>query len=744
MQPEQSRKAFDPSAVIQSVLSYEGYLRLICLLFALGLLLAVAYFVYSSPLYQSRFLIRVQAIATSVDDTGQTRTKIDNWEALKYVERYMSSQVMLVRSAQKLGLASDSASYELIRDSLVPKMRFSYASPETLQVEVFSYHPRIVRELPNAMIEQFREDRIRQTRQAWGASLDRYVVELEELRTKLEQKVGKELRYSEDSDLARTQLRHRQLSNVPIELEVANFKLVELERVLETLRDQEKVLDVQGQLSLIHSYRSAKPLEVGDTVQMDIPGEDAGQQVSSEDSKSVVVIQPEMVESLNPWMELERQERAAQRELDEAKALYLPEHPKMVEITARLGVITDKLEEELKVAKRELNLERESLKNQVKALESRMPEYFAATEELSKKTLTAKLAESGELDWALMYKDIAQQLTRARSATDREPFLLEFEGFLSIRDVDPISPNKQKLLMMGIMLALGLGLGVPFGLQMLKSTSSTLLEIEALTGLPGIGLLPLTHEDGLRRIIRMPKEGGKLDYLLEHFRLIRSNLILHPNRQGKSQAIMVASARPGEGKTTAAANLAWSFYSMGESTLLVDCDLRRGQIHRWAAVDNKVGLTSFLVGEATEREIVQDTKMNNLWIVPRGPVVAGATERLCATDFADLMANWRKHYSRIVIDTPPVLGLSETVSLQRVVDGVVFIVQAEKTSRKDIVDSLSLLRKSGAHLFGFVLNRVDLKKMVNYYNYYHYSSHYYDSMTESEEIPPSEKSPRPA
>jgi Mrp family chromosome partitioning ATPase len=131
--------------------------------------------------------------------------------------------------------------------------------------------------------------------------------------------------------------------------------------------------------------------------------------------------------------------------------------------------------------------------------------------------------------------------------------------------------------------------------------------------------------------------------------------------------------------------------------------------------------------------VIQTTEVNNLWVIPRGPIIPGTTEKLCGHEFVELVARWRRQYSRIVIDTPPVLGLSESASLQRVVDGVVLLVQAEKTSRKDIVDALTLLKKAGAHVFGFVLNRVDLAKVHNYYNYYHYSSHYYDSIIEPTE-----------
>jgi Mrp family chromosome partitioning ATPase len=113
-------------------------------------------------------------------------------------------------------------------------------------------------------------------------------------------------------------------------------------------------------------------------------------------------------------------------------------------------------------------------------------------------------------------------------------------------------------------------------------------------------------------------------------------------------------------------------------------------------------------------------------VIPRGPVIAGTTEILCQKRFEDLMTLFREHYDRIIVDTPPVLGLSETNTLQRVCDGVVLVVRAEATSRKDVGDAVTMLKKAGAHFFGFVLNAVDLSKGSNYFNYYYYSAAYYD------------------
>jgi len=107
-------------------------------------------------------------------------------------------------------------------------------------------------------------------------------------------------------------------------------------------------------------------------------------------------------------------------------------------------------------------------------------------------------------------------------------------------------------------------------------------------------------------------------------------------------------------------------------------------------------------------------------------VMVGTTDLLVQQVFEKLLTTFRADYDHIVVDTPPVLGLSETTSLQRVVDGVLFVVRAEKTPRKDVADGMTQLRKAGAHLYGLVLSDLDLNRVSNYYNYYYYSPSYYD------------------
>ena len=312
---------------------------------------------------------------------------------------------------------------------------------------------------------------------------------------------------------------------------------------------------------------------------------------------------------------------------------------------------------------------------------------------------------------------------------DKDRLQLDFEGMETLRDSDPISPSKMRLFMIAIGLGIALAFGLPTLLMLGDTAANRLQDVEARTGVKGIGVIPLADKQFLEDIFRAPTLDANVpNFLLEAHRIIRSNITLHPNREKGSQVVMITSARPTEGKTTLACNLAWAFHSMGERVLLVDADLRRGRVAKITKLPNEPGLASLLVDENVGDSAILHTRAETLDVIPRGPIVTGATEILCCARFEELMEGWRKNYDRIVLDTPPVLGLSETASLQRVVDGVVLVVRAHRTPLKDVADAVDLLNRAGAHIFGTVLNAVDLTKLSNHYTYYYYSPSYYDEM----------------
>jgi capsular exopolysaccharide synthesis family protein len=400
----------------------------------------------------------------------------------------------------------------------------------------------------------------------------------------------------------------------------------------------------------------------------------------------------------------------------------------MQALSTRLAEIERGIMAEWQVKDQKFALDHVRSQERLQELESRLPEYHKITKDYEQFKRGYVLRERGQTIWDKAYESLTQKIASIEYDLDKDRIELTYGGFVSLRDTDPVSPNKLKLSLVALVLGLGGALGLSTVLKFLNNNAQSLNDLENKTGLKGMGIIPLTSRDTLEDIFRSPVVGSKVpNYFLENVRLIRANICLHPRRGGRSQVVMVTSSRPGEGKTTMAANLAWSFYSMGERVLLIDCDLRRGRLHTFTGISNENGLTALLTGRARELDVIKRTREDKLHVIPRGEVIAGVTELLLRESFDALIEKWRKEYDRIVLDCPPILGLSETASLQRVSDGVALVVKADQTRKKDVQDALETLRKSGAEFFGFILNAVDLSKIHNSYHYYYYSAHYYEA-----------------
>jgi capsular exopolysaccharide synthesis family protein len=182
---------------------------------------------------------------------------------------------------------------------------------------------------------------------------------------------------------------------------------------------------------------------------------------------------------------------------------------------------------------------------------------------------------------------------------------------------------------------------------------------------------------------------------------------------------------PQEGKTVVAANLAMSFATKGEKTLLVDGDLRRGRLHRLFGCQNKPGLSDVLSKYNSLADACRPSGNENLTIMTCGKHLNWASELLDTPSFINLMQDLRSQYQRIIIDTPPVLGLSETSIMQRMADSVLLVIWSSHTQMPNIKDAIVALQTNGAKFAGFVLNRLDFSAFANRYKYFYYSPRYY-------------------
>jgi capsular exopolysaccharide synthesis family protein len=184
----------------------------------------------------------------------------------------------------------------------------------------------------------------------------------------------------------------------------------------------------------------------------------------------------------------------------------------------------------------------------------------------------------------------------------------------------------------------------------------------------------------------------------------------------------------GEGKTSIALNLAIAFSQRGGTVLIIDADLRRPNVAKALGVANEKGLSSFLTGAHTLQEVlIQSERVKNLWVLPAGPRPPDPAELLSSHMMGATLKGLSKHFTQIIIDTPPVLAVTDAVVLSALVDGVILVVASGVTARGALARTHRILENARARVLGIVLNKVDVRFDTYYGSYYGpYSQSYYD------------------
>jgi len=731
----QPKAKMDGSTLLRSLLGFETYWRLMTLLLMLGLLAGTIAYVFARPSYRSTAVVQMFSYVNT-SSVANNPNKASGMISGRDLIGFLTSPYYMLEAGKRLNLANEKTTFNGFRDGVVPKLRITYMGSDVLLITVETFNPLAAREFSQALIEAYMEEQKKRRLEYREKALGRYVEELKVMRERVLEQLDTQLKYEEESALASAQIELERLSGIPVQLVRTKYRLQEMERITEVLKDQAGTLGTIGQLSLLTTMASDKgdklssgrlvrgsqappPKGVAGPARFETPG--------SEGTFTQVVIQPDMVEGLAPWKDLEKRKRSLEEQERLSRSKYLSDHPEMKRLRDEMRTVDAALELELEVAQKTFDLEKGRLTQELTDLESKLPEYYTATKTYDQKRLGYDLMQRGQLAWDSAYERLAKQLELMENEGGPESFQLELRGFTEMRDQIPVSPGKSQTSTMGLLLGLALALGVPILLRRLDSTVTDLNEFESSLGIPGIGLIPLTDPDLLNDINRSPSIGAKVpNALLENFRLIRSSILLNPSPKGDPRTVMFTSARPGEGKTTTACNVGWAFASQGDRTLVIDCDLRRGRVHAVTGMPNQIGLTDLLTGKVSLEACVQKSPATNLWVITRGPIVIGTTELLNTEVFRKILDQLRGVFDRVILDTPPVLGLSETAFLQNYAEGVVLVVRSEKTARKDVMDAFLMLQKLGAHFYGFVLNRVDFAKRANLYYYYYYSSNYYN------------------
>jgi len=286
----------------------------------------------------------------------------------------------------------------------------------------------------------------------------------------------------------------------------------------------------------------------------------------------------------------------------------------------------------------------------------------------------------------------------------------------------PISPNPRKDWLTAILAGLTIAFGLAFGIEYLDDTVKTPEDITRRLKLPLLGLVPAIRGEHVPVLTEaVPHDFG------EAFRSLRTSLVFTSGGES-TRIIAVTSSQPLEGKTTTACNLALALALGGSRVLLIDADMRRPGLHKTIGLPNELGLSHLLVGQARVREVVQRTTEPNLFVITAGRTPPNPSELLASERMNHLIANLAQGpFDWVVIDTPPVLAVTDAVIIAQKVQGVVFVIGSEMTRRVHAERALETLQSGRARGIGVVLNRVDFDRNKYYYSRYYgyqYKSYY--------------------
>jgi capsular exopolysaccharide synthesis family protein len=290
----------------------------------------------------------------------------------------------------------------------------------------------------------------------------------------------------------------------------------------------------------------------------------------------------------------------------------------------------------------------------------------------------------------------------------------------------PISPRRGLNLLLALFGGTLIGCCLAFFLEYLDNRIKSPDEVKQHLGLPALGLIPGIPAKVLQATGSPLMNRGVPPNFAEAMRTLRTNVLFSSAVDG-GKSLVVTSTGPGEGKTLVASNIAIAFAQAGQRVLIIDADMRRPRIHDVLTVPQEPGLSNLLVSSGKASEVIKASSVPRLWVLPSGRTPPNPPELLGSQRFRDLIDSLRDHFDWVIVDTPPVMAVSDAALIAHFTTGVVYVVGAEMTSRYAAQAGLEQLESARAHVIGAVLNRVDLDRHAYYYSHYYRREygHYY-------------------
>ncbi|MFT3829222.1 MAG: polysaccharide biosynthesis tyrosine autokinase [Opitutaceae bacterium] len=439
-----------------------------------------------------------------------------------------------------------------------------------------------------------------------------------------------------------------------------------------------------------------------------------------------------------PLIQTLSQQVAAQKiAVAQLQQRYRAKHPKMLEATHSMAQTEAELRRALETAASNIRSEYETERRSYEQTRADLVAQEAEALKLDQMLIEYKSAQSElEVNEQLLAVIVGRMRETTMNASIETQNARRLDRALQPSPKDYSSPNYLLNTALGLCGGAGLGLAFAFFVAFIDDRVKSAFDIEAVVGLPLIAIVPQ-----IRRLEATEKSQVAISnadpQAAEAFLSLHSNLRLKDESK-TAKVIIVTSTTPSEGKSFVTSNLALTFAAHGERTILVDCDLRKPNVHRQFGVENLKGVIDFCTSGAELDSLIVKNHQPNFDLLPSGGRAKNPTQILNSPEFERLFGELRKRYDRVLVDTPPLAAVSDAMVILPLADGSIFTIMFNHVRRKAAQFCARRLLGANVPCFGAVLNALNLSVSGYYYAQY-YDKSYKDYFVVADESAPKDK-----
>jgi capsular exopolysaccharide synthesis family protein len=422
-------------------------------------------------------------------------------------------------------------------------------------------------------------------------------------------------------------------------------------------------------------------------------------------------------------------------------ATYGPKNPRVIELKQQIAALQQQVDESRLRLEDKLKADYERSVRDEASLKAALERAKAEAAQQNQAAIQYSLLKQDVETAKQLYTDFLQKTNQAK--------IQEHEQHNNLKMIDPpqvprapLGPHRARTILTGFLLSLAAGLGLALLLERLDNTVKTVDDVMRYAQLPSLSVIPsLSSRRSRRQMSYGEKNFAELalgesssmntealaalesrSSAAEAYRVLRTSVLLS-SVDNPPKLLLVTSGKPGEGKTTTAVNMAISLSQLGNSVVIVDCDLRKPSVHKVLGVEHSTGLSTYLSRDVKLVDVMHKLPIPNLWVMPCGPIPPNPAEMISSLKMKKLLRTLAENFDHVIIDSPPLLKVTDPVILSTLVDGVILVVHSGKSTREMLRRTRQELAIVGGKVFGVVLNNVDVKREAYYEYYGNYTDH---------------------